>query len=259
MPPIHRPFYDYWRQVETDATVKVKHHSPILWPFINKDSLGKPTPLLLLLNSRGRHPPPLFIDTDSQYVQRAALADMLVDGPLFPTRGMQLILRSVSSGDVHGTLREVPKFARGTWLHLSTKDYDWPTSDIYGKKWLQNQFSTSFGMVILEIQERSMDFLVKCCLQILRHIEPDNLFSDVYPVQPEPELPLSAQTQGIQTSLLEITVEPPTVFRLGLTLPTLKSYLRPKSRLQRIMFGRCARIPINLWNNLAICTIMCNS
>ncbi|KAI8403698.1 hypothetical protein FOFC_17141 [Fusarium oxysporum] len=177
MPPIHRPFYDYWRQVETDATVKVKHHSPILWPFINKDSLGKPTPLLLLLNSRGRHPPPFFIDTDSQYVQRAALADMLVDGPLFPTRGMQLILRSVSSGDVHGTLREVPKFARGTWLHLSTKDYDWPTSDIYGKKWLQNQFSTSFGMVILEIQERSMDFLVKCCHQILRHIEPDNLFN----------------------------------------------------------------------------------
>ncbi|KAK2934068.1 hypothetical protein FoTM2_005313 [Fusarium oxysporum f. sp. vasinfectum] len=177
MPPIHRPFYDYWRQVETDATVKVKHHSSILWPFINKDSLGKPTPLLLLLNSRGRHPPPFFIDTDSQYVQRAALADMLVDGPLFPTRGMQLILRSVSSGDVHGTLREVPKFARGTWLHLSTKDYDWPTSDIYGKKWLQNQFSTSFGMVILEIQERSMDFLVKCCHQILRHIEPDNLFN----------------------------------------------------------------------------------
>lgn len=60
MPPTHRPFYDYWRQVETDATVKVKHCSSILWPFINKDSLGKPTPLLLLLNSRGRHPPPFL-------------------------------------------------------------------------------------------------------------------------------------------------------------------------------------------------------
>ncbi|KAI3584624.1 hypothetical protein IWW34DRAFT_800594 [Fusarium oxysporum f. sp. albedinis] len=197
MPPTHRPFYDYWRQVETDATVKVKHHKAAIRP-------------------------PFFIDTDSQYVQRAALTDMLVDGPLFPTRDMQLIL--------------LPKVDQGTWLHLSTKDYDWPTSDIYGKKWLQNQFSTSFGMVILEIQERLMDFLVKCCHQILHGIEPDNLFSDVYLVQTEPELPLNTQTQGIQTSLLEIT-----------------------SRLQRIMFGRCARIPINLWNKSAIYTIMCNS
>lgn len=89
--------------------------------------------------------PSFFIDTGSQYVQRAALTDMLVDGPLFPTRDMQLILRGVSSGDVYGTLRVVPNVDQGTWLHLSTKDYDWPTFDIYGKKWLQNQFSTSFG------------------------------------------------------------------------------------------------------------------
>lgn len=209
MPPTHRPFYDFWRQIETDPEVRVKHHSSILWPFINKDSLGKPTPLLLLLNSRGRHPPPFFLDTDEQYVHRAMLTDMLVDGPPFPTSGMQLILRGVSSGDVYGTLREVPNVDRGTWLHLSTKDYDWPTSDIYGKKWLQNQFSTSFGMVILEIQERLMDFLVKCCHQILHDIETDNLFSDGYPVRPEPELPPNTQTQRIQTSLLEITVEAP--------------------------------------------------
>ncbi|KAH7216744.1 hypothetical protein BKA60DRAFT_597406 [Fusarium oxysporum] len=213
MPPTHRPFYDYWRQVETDATVKVKHHKAAIRP-------------------------PFFIDTDSQYVQRAALTDMLVDGPLFPTRDMQLILRGVSSGDVYGTLRVVPNVDQGTWLHLSTKDYDWLTSDIYGKKWLRNQFSTSFGIVILEIQERLMDFLVKCCHQILHNIEPDNLFSDIYSVQPEPELPLNTQTQAIQTSLLEITVEAPY-----------------RSRLQRIMFGRCARIPIKS----AICTIMCNS
>ncbi|KAJ0132784.1 FAD-linked oxidoreductase chyH [Fusarium oxysporum f. sp. albedinis] len=158
MPPTHRPFYDYWRQVETDATVKVKHHSSILrWPAVPHE----------------RH---------------------AIDPP------WRLLWRR---------LRVVPKVDQGTWLHLSTKDYDWPTSDIYGKKWLQNQFSTSFGMVILEIQERLMDFLVKCCHQILHGIEPDNLFSDVYLVQTEPELPLNTQTQGIQTSLLEITVETP--------------------------------------------------
>ncbi|KAF5643658.1 uncharacterized protein FTJAE_3075 [Fusarium tjaetaba] len=230
MPPTHRPFYDFWRQLETDPEVKVKHHSSILWPFINKDSLGKPTPLLLLLNSRGRQPPPFFLDADAQNVHRAVLTDVLVDGPPFPTDRMQLILRGISSGDVYGTLREVPNVDRGTWLHLSTKDYDWPTSDIYGKKWLVNQFGAPAGMVILEIQERLMDFLVKCCHQILHDIEPENLFSDVYPVQPEPELPANTQTQGIQTSLLEITVEAPYRVLTRLDFANLEKLFAAKAR-----------------------------
>ncbi|KAH7244121.1 uncharacterized protein BKA55DRAFT_76262 [Fusarium redolens] len=209
MPPTHRPFYDYWRQVETDATVKVKHNSSILLPFINRESLGKPTPLLLLLNSRARHPPPFFLDTDSQYYNRAQLAGMVVDSLPYPTADMQLILRGISSGDVYGTLRKMPQVNPGTWLDLAIQDYDWPTSNLYGKKWPLDQFRNLSGVVVLEIQERLMDFLVKCCYQSPHDIEPDNLFSDIYPIQPEPELPLGTQTQGLQTSLLEMTVEAP--------------------------------------------------
>ncbi|KAF4961723.1 hypothetical protein FGADI_86 [Fusarium gaditjirri] len=77
---------------------------------------------------------------------------MLVEDLLFPTSRMQLILRGVSSGDVYGTLREIPNVNWGTWLHLSNKDYEWPTSDLYGKEWLQDQFSTPYGMAsLLEI------------------------------------------------------------------------------------------------------------
>jgi hypothetical protein len=123
---------------------------------------------------------------------------------------MQLILRGISSGDVYGTLRKMPQVDPGTWLDLAIQDYDWPTSNLYGKKWPLDQFRNLSGMVVLEIQERLMEFLVKCCYQILHDIEPDNLFSDIYPIQPEPEPPPpGTQTQGLQTSLLEMTVEAP--------------------------------------------------
>ncbi|KAH7164127.1 hypothetical protein DER46DRAFT_626162 [Fusarium sp. MPI-SDFR-AT-0072] len=200
MSPTHRPFYDFWRQVETDAEVKVKQHSSILWPFINKE---------------GRHPPPLFLDTDSQYFHRAVLTDMVVERA-HPTGDMKLILRGVS-GDAYGTLKKIPEADPGVWLHLSIKDDDWPTSTMYGKEWPLWQYSTSSGMVILEAH-------------------------DMYPVQSEPELPSNTQTEGLQTSVLEIPFE--------------ATYQLP---LQRITYGQCARIPITLPNKSATCTIMCNS
>ncbi|KLO86955.1 uncharacterized protein LW93_12812 [Fusarium fujikuroi] len=207
MPPTHRPFYDIWRQVDTDPELKVKQHSSILWPYINKESLGKPTPFLLLLNSRGRHPPPLFLNKDNQYINRAILAYMVVSKP-FLTDGMNMLLRGVPEDD-YGMVKKFPEATPGVWLHLSNKDYAWSTTTLYGKEWPVSQFPTSSGIVILEIQERLMDFLVKCCYRTLHEIEPHNLFSDVYPVQPEPELPSTTQTGGLHTSLLEITFEAP--------------------------------------------------
>ncbi|KAF4341278.1 hypothetical protein FBEOM_4751 [Fusarium beomiforme] len=181
---------------------------PILWPYINQEFLGKPTPLLLLLNSRGRHPPPVFLNMDSQVVPRAEMTNTLVHGP-FPTENMLLVLRGIYSGDDYGTLRKCPEAKPGVWLHMKNKDFDLFTSELYGKKWSLKQPFTSSGMVTLEVQERLMDFLVKCCHLILHEIEPDNLFSDMYPAYPEPELPFNAQGQGLQTFLLEITFEAP--------------------------------------------------
>ncbi|KAL9568575.1 hypothetical protein ACKAV7_007377 [Fusarium commune] len=108
-----------------------------------------------------------------------------------PTGDMKLILRGVS-GDAYGTLKKIPEADPGVWLHLSIKDDDWPTSTMYGKEWPLWQYSTSSGM---------------CCYRILHEIEPDNLFSDMYPVQSEPELPSNTQTEGLQTSVLEIPFE----------------------------------------------------
>ncbi|KAF4445028.1 hypothetical protein FACUT_230 [Fusarium acutatum] len=207
MPPTHRSFYDFWRQAQTNAEVKVKQHSSILWPYMNKESLGKPMPFLLLLNSRGRHRPPLFLDTDAQYFHKARLTDMVLVTQ-YLTENMKLLLRGVFD-EVYGTVKKFPEAPPGVWLHLSNKDYDWPTSTIYGKEWPVWQYSTASGMVILEIQERLTDFLVKYCYRILHEIEPYNSFSEAYPVQPEPELPSNTQTEGLQTSLTEITFEAP--------------------------------------------------
>ncbi|KAF5682878.1 hypothetical protein FCIRC_4735 [Fusarium circinatum] len=235
MPPTHRPFYDTWRQVDTDPDSKVKHHSSISWPYINKESLGKPTPFLLLLNSRGRHPPPLFLDNDAQYAHKAGLTGMMVERSC-PTEHMSILLRGVPEDD-YGIVRKYPEAKPGVWLHLSNKDYDWPTSTIYGKEWPLSQYSVAAGMVILEIQERLMDFLVKCCYRILHEIEPHNLFSDVYPVQAEPELPSNAQTEGLQTSLLEITFEAP--YRV----PTRLKF----ANLEKLFAARAAAAEDHIW------------
>ncbi|KAF5724485.1 hypothetical protein FMUND_782 [Fusarium mundagurra] len=235
MPPTHRPFYDLWRQVGTGPEVKAKQHSSILWPYINKESLGKSTPFLLLLNSRGRHPPPLFLDTDAQYFNKAKLTEMVVEPP-YATEDMKLVLRGVSQDD-YGIVKKFPEADPGVWLHLSNKDYDWPTSTIYGKEWPVWQYSTASGMVILEIQERLMDFLVKCCYRILHDIEPNNLFSDTYPVQPEPTLPSNTQTEGLQTSLLEITFEAP--YRV----PTRLNF----ANLEKLFAARAAAAEDHVW------------
>ncbi|KAF5984951.1 hypothetical protein FBULB1_3144 [Fusarium bulbicola] len=92
-------------------------------------------------------------------------------------------------------------------------------------------------MVILEIQERLMDFLIKCCHQILHDIEPDNLFSDFYPVRPEPELLPNTQTQGIQTSLLEITVGAP--YRV----PTRLDF----ANLEKLFAAKAAAAEDHIW------------
>ncbi|CZR46935.1 uncharacterized protein FPRO_08309 [Fusarium proliferatum ET1] len=217
MPPTHRPFYDLWRHVDTDPEVKFKQHSSILRPYINKESLGKPTPFLLLLNSRGRHPPPLFLDKDHQYFHKAIQTEMVVKKP-YPTEDMSMLLRGVPEDD-YGI------------------DYAWPTSTLYGKEWPVWQYSTASGIVILEVQERLMDFLVKCCYRILHEIEPHNLFSDVHPVQPEPELPSTTQTEGLQTSLLEITFEAP--YRV----PTRLNF----ANLEKLFAARAAAAEDHVW------------
>ncbi|KAF5696500.1 C2H2 C2HC zinc finger [Fusarium globosum] len=221
MPPTHQPFYDLWRHVDTDPEVKVKQHSSILWPYINKESLGKPAPFLLLLNSRGRHPHPLFLDKDHQYFHKAIETEMVVKKP-YPTEDMSMLLRGVPEDD-YGTVKKFPEAAPGVWLHLSNKDYAWPTSTLYGKEW--------------PVQERLMDFLVKCCYRILHEIEPHNLFSDVYPVQPEPELPSTTQTEGLQTSLLEITFEAP--YRV----PTRLNF----ANLEKLFAARAAAAEDHVW------------
>ncbi|KAF5614861.1 hypothetical protein F25303_13982 [Fusarium sp. NRRL 25303] len=87
----------------------------------------------------------------------------------YPTEGMSMLFRGVPEED-YGIVKKFPEAAPGVWLHLSNKDYAWPKSTLYGKEW-------------------------PVC--------------DVYPVQPEPELPSTTQTEGLQTSLLEITFEAP--------------------------------------------------
>ncbi|KAF5623806.1 hypothetical protein F52700_9822 [Fusarium sp. NRRL 52700] len=160
---------------------------------------------------------------------------------------MGLILRGVSDDD-YGTLKKMPEADPGVWLHSSNKDYDWPTSTLYGKEWPVWQYPAAEGMVILEIQERLMDFLVQCCYRILHEIEPNNLFSATCPVRPEPALPSNTQAGGLETFLLEITFEAPCRVPTRLDFANLEKLFAQEPPLQRITYGQYARIPITLPN-----------
>lgn len=163
------------------------------------------------------------------------LTEMVMEPP-YATEDMKLVLQGVSQDD-YGIVKKFPEADPGVWLHLSNKDYDWSTSTIYGKVWSVWQYSIASGMVILEIQERLMDFLFKCCYRILHDIEPNNLLSDTYPIQPEPTLPSNTQTEELQTSLLEITFEAP--YRV----PTRLNF----ANLEKLFAARAAAAEDYVW------------
>jgi hypothetical protein len=53
-----------------------------------------------------------------------------------------------------------------------------------------------------------MVFLVDCCCQILHEIPDENIASDVYPVQPEPQLKTDSDASGFP-SLAIMAAEAP--------------------------------------------------
>jgi hypothetical protein len=67
----HRPDLEAWRKESPAQRAKgSKFRAAYLWPYINLEDLMKPKPLLIFLNSRGRHQPHEFVHSD---LERAVL------------------------------------------------------------------------------------------------------------------------------------------------------------------------------------------
>ncbi|KAK5653650.1 hypothetical protein OQA88_8680 [Cercophora sp. LCS_1] len=171
----HRPDWDNWRRfhaaAEKSGTYKYLpgHRTHTLWPHINQEDMVKPSNFLLLLNARARHPPSTFAAGDFANARF---------GPLM------LGIEPVSC--------EAPLIMR---LTTAKRDHE--------------ELPAGEGLLVLEIQERLLYFLVKCSLAILRDVPYQSFFrQDMYPIRPEPRLKTEAESNGF-ASLVATTTEMP--------------------------------------------------
>lgn len=75
MAAVHRPDFQAFRKESGPARqAGTRYQEHFKWPYINKEDLAKPKTLLLLLNSRGRHPPSAFAAADTDAMLFAQLS-----------------------------------------------------------------------------------------------------------------------------------------------------------------------------------------
>ncbi|KAJ8131905.1 hypothetical protein O1611_g1719 [Lasiodiplodia mahajangana] len=202
MSATHRPDFQALRQA--------------MWPYINQEDLLTPKALLLLLNARGRNPPPTFASADSDAMRLGVLSNRL------STRILGehiMLLNGVRIAEEYGQL-----IALGD----HPEAFSWMRS--------RKQFIPGEGLLVLEAQERLLRFLVDCSKQILSHIPFEDLIAPNFAIQPEPHLKTEQESSGFD-SLAVMAREAP--YRVPSELDL--------TRIELILGGRLAAAEDHVW------------
>ncbi|EAA32429.1 hypothetical protein GE21DRAFT_7472 [Neurospora crassa] len=191
MAPNHRPDFEaFLKESEQQRMSGTKYKDWFMWPYINQEDLSRPRLLPLLLNSRGRHHPCTFAAIDATNTKFAFVTKAVV--PIFLNEHT-MILNGVDEKhpDDYGKLLSWDEHPSNFELAMS-----------------QRQFLPGEGLLVLEVQDRLLSFLIKCCTEILHEIPEDKLLSSSYPVQPEPHMKEESETTGFD-SLAVLAAEAP--------------------------------------------------
>jgi hypothetical protein len=166
MPAMHRPdFAAFRRESPAQRASGTQFRDRYLWPYVNQEDLLRTKSLLLLLDARGRHPPCDFAAADREAMRLGRVTKAIVPVCLL---GYTVTLNGVS-GPEYGRLV--------AWEELK---------DALHWALIRKQFLAGEASVILEAQDRLMQFLVRCCEQLLQDIPAAELLGDKYPVQTGP-------------------------------------------------------------------------
>ena len=165
----HRPDFDVYRkeyrkQSEADRGVGMGHRESFLWPYVNEEDLLKPRIFLLFLSSRGRHSPHNFAAADMRAVHIGLITQAIT--PVFLDDHVML-LRGRTNSQSYGQLMNWDE-------HPDAKL--WTASRI--------ELPPGEGLLILEIQDRILSFLLKCVQQILVDLSPQLLFNTAVQLEP---------------------------------------------------------------------------
>ncbi|KAI3394243.1 hypothetical protein diail_2984 [Diaporthe ilicicola] len=188
--PEFTEFKAMWRKQLCGRMFETKHKDYFMWPYINQEDLSGPKMLLLLLNSRGRHAPCEFAAADHHAMRFGKVAHAFI--PTKVERHTMVLGGATGPGD-YGKL-------------LAWDEH--PDAKRWGACGIQ--YRPAEGFFILEAQDRLMPFLVSCCEQILHDIPREILFSEAFPVEPEPKLVTETESETIGfNSFVAIAAEAP--------------------------------------------------
>lgn len=181
----HRPDVDALRRRQKHGKPTARDKDALMWPYINQEDLCARSNVLLLLNTRGRHPPSRFARADLEAMilgqQSNAIQKSFLDH--------HTMVLNVESESEYGKLI--------AW-----------TGDDTAFQWFKNrrQFAVDEGLMILECQVRLLKFLVDLTKTLLHDIPESALLDDTYPRQLAPMLASTHEGDGI-VSLPMLVVE----------------------------------------------------
>lgn len=143
----HRPDFNAYRRGLKDS----RYRDAYLLPYINLEDLSTPKNLMLLLDARSRHTPDVFAWSDSSTTHMAnAVQSVHVPHAI----GHSMLLTGQRTRDTYGTVV--------SWSQ--NKD---AAQDMY----VGRGFHLGEGLLLLEIQDKLMSFLVRCTKLLLQDMD----------------------------------------------------------------------------------------
>ena len=212
----HRPDYAaFRRETHREREAGTKFRDAFLWPYINLEDLSKPKTLPMFLNARARNPPCAFTMADKNAIRLGYATNVVVPGFL---PGYTMMFTNRKNPRAYGELI--------SW-DQDQDAFEWLIS---GKGIHPGQ-----GVIILEVQQRTLSFLLDCCRMILHDVPLEKLLSDEYPILKSPSV--SGDTQDGYASLAILTAEAP--YRAPTTLDL--------ARLESLFAAKKAAAEDHLW------------
>lgn len=210
MAATHRPDFASLRKAEVYNNKllpnRAREKEAYLWPCINREDLTQTHNLLIFLNSRGRHLPDKFVFGDQLQAH---------------------------TGEHSGDTSETNKFKMSLYGHRSPKTYGQLVPRDTGDKVQQElRMDPVAGLQVLEIQERILDFLVKCCRLILHDFDCDRI--DLIEAKSAP--PQLVPTEPFSSVTAMAVVAP---YRLPQRLDL--------KRLKMLISARCEEAEEHIW------------
>ncbi|KGO36367.1 hypothetical protein PEX1_018120 [Penicillium expansum] len=204
MPARHRPDFEAF----TGQKKGPKYRDAYMWPYINQEDLLNTKTLPLLLNARGRHHPSNFasVDFDATNMGRVSYE-------------VKLILLDNHTMIINGLVENIENYGKLVAWSERPNASEWTTK--------KKQCIPGEGLLILEVQERLLTFLVQCCTELLHDIPESTLTSDSFLILPEPPFKPETDVSGFK-SLGVMAAEAPYRVPAQLDLSLVESLLTAK-------------------------------